>query len=162
MSTVVRSCATNVLTSAAIHGRPYESWDGVPPRDGIDSPGYCTHVSNLLLPWHRPYTVLLEQTLYSHIIEAVNEFPPGPIRQRMARAAVNVRWPYWDFAATPKNGGSVWPTIITKKFIQVLTPQGNRTVKNPLHSYDFHPVNVKDMFFDPVRLRENVLDPHVS
>ncbi|KXS95512.1 hypothetical protein AC578_4625 [Pseudocercospora eumusae] len=133
----------------SIHGRPYEPWDNVPPRDGQTSPGYCTHVSNLLLPWHRPYLALFEQTLYSHITAIVNEYPAGPMRQRFAKAAVTVRWPYWDFAATPKDGGSVWPEIITRETVPVIMPNGSATIKNPLMSYVFHPVIAADMYYAP-------------
>ncbi|KXT05280.1 hypothetical protein AC579_8065 [Pseudocercospora musae] len=133
----------------SIHGRPYETWDNVPPRDGQNSPGYCTHVSNLLLPWHRPYLALFEQTLYSHVIALVNEYPDGPMRQRFAKAAANVRWPYWDFAATPKDGSSVWPDIVTRESVPVIMPNGSATIKNPLRSYVFHPISAADMYFNP-------------
>nr|OQO21312.1 hypothetical protein B0A51_09062 [Rachicladosporium sp. CCFEE 5018] len=45
---------------AGIHGRPYVPWDGVGPGEGITAPGYCIHLSQLLLPWHRPYLALYE------------------------------------------------------------------------------------------------------
>jgi tyrosinase len=49
---------------AAIHGAPAVPWNGVtgiPAADrGIYYPGYCTHQSNIFLPWHRPYLALFE------------------------------------------------------------------------------------------------------
>lgn len=39
---------------------PYEDWDGVPPVAGYEERGYCTHMSALFLPWHRPYLALYE------------------------------------------------------------------------------------------------------
>lgn len=43
---------------AGIHGRPFVQWNDVP---GVRSTGgYCPHVSNMFLPWHRPYLALFE------------------------------------------------------------------------------------------------------
>lgn len=78
---------------AGIHGRPYVPWDDSPPKSGLDSPGYCMHVLNLFLAWHRAYLALFEQTLYQHIIDAVNDFPAGATRQRYATAALSWRFP---------------------------------------------------------------------
>jgi tyrosinase len=133
-----------------IHGRPYEPWDGVSSAPGIDDPGYCAHISNIFLPWHRPYLALYEQILFGHIIDAVNEFPAGAIRQRYASAALTWRMPYWDWAVDPGAGLSVYPDILTSKTVQVSFPNGTRTIDNPLYSYKFHPVSSEDMFFAPV------------
>ncbi|SMQ51746.1 unnamed protein product [Zymoseptoria tritici ST99CH_3D7] len=134
---------------AGIHGRPYEPWDGVFAGPGIDNPGYCAHISNLFLPWHRPYLVLFEQILFEHIVDAVNEFPAGSVRQRYASAALSWRMPYWDWAVEPEDGLSVYPDIITSPTVEVTYPNGTRTIDNPLYSYKFHPVSARDMFFDP-------------
>lgn len=75
---------------AAIHGRPYGMWDNVPSANGTEDNGYCVHVSNLLLPWHRPYLALFEQLLFEHMTACAEEFPAGPLRQRYARAATQV------------------------------------------------------------------------
>jgi tyrosinase len=45
---------------AGIHGLPMVAWDGVQGNSAASNPGYCTHVSNLFLPWHRPYLALFE------------------------------------------------------------------------------------------------------
>ena len=79
---------------AGIHGRPYTAWDGVPPAPGVQGPGYCNHLLNLFLAWHRAYLALFEQILYQHIVEAVNEFPAGSQRQQYAAAALSWRFPY--------------------------------------------------------------------
>ncbi|KAF2213402.1 hypothetical protein CERZMDRAFT_120761 [Cercospora zeae-maydis SCOH1-5] len=131
-----------------IHGRPYGMWDNVPPANGTEDNGYCVHVSNLLLPWHRPYLALFEQLLFDHMAACVREFPPGPLRQRYARAATQVRLPYWDWAMTPING-SVYPDIVQQPGVLVVKPNGTTTIDNPLHSYKFHPVSYRDMEFDP-------------
>lgn len=134
---------------AGLHGRPYIPWDGVESAPGVDSPGYCTHISNLFLPWHRPYLALYEQVLYQHVIDAVNTFPAGALRSRYARAALGFRMPYWDWAATPPVGESVWPEILQTERIRVEYPNGTRTINNPLFAYRFHPVKPADFFFNP-------------
>ncbi|USW56555.1 Putative tyrosinase copper-binding domain, di-copper centre-containing domain superfamily, tyosinase [Septoria linicola] len=132
----------------AIHGRPFGPWDNVQPANGTEDNGYCTHVSNLLLPWHRPYLALFEQLLFEHIVECVNEFPPGELRQRYAQAAMLVRLPFWDWAVKPENG-SVWPEIVQQPRIQVVMPNGTTTIDNPLFSYKFRPISSRDMQLDP-------------
>ena len=47
------------LTREGIHGVPAVDWNGVHGQ-ATDNPGYCTHVSNIFLPWHRPYLALFE------------------------------------------------------------------------------------------------------
>lgn len=134
--------------STAIHGRPYGVWDNV---QGVnDEPGYCAHLSNLFLPWHRPYLALFEQTLFEHIVDAVNDFPAGPVRRRYASAALSWRMPFWDWAAQPEDGQSVYPTSVRNLTVEVMMPSGRRTIPNPLYSYRF--VNSTDMHFDPVRM----------
>jgi tyrosinase len=135
-----------------LHGRPYIPWDGVNAGPGLPGyPGFCHHVSNLLLSWHRPYLALYEQVLYQHILEAVNEFSDGELRQRYATAASTWRVPYWDWAAPPQNGQSVYPSILAAPTVQVTTPTGDAEIPNPLFSYKFHPVSVEDFYWPPVR-----------
>lgn len=131
----------------AIHGRPYGVWDNV--RGKNNEPGYCAHISNLFLPWHRPYLALYEQALYEHIIDAVNDFPAGVVRQRYLSAARSWRMPFWDWAALPEPGKSVYPSSVNSPTVVVTMPDGNRTIDNPLYSYKFHPLVSTDMFFDP-------------
>ncbi|KAK0795438.1 hypothetical protein LTR02_007053 [Friedmanniomyces endolithicus] len=134
---------------AGIHGRPYATWDGAGAAPDVYSPGYCAHVSNVFLTWHRPYLALFEQTLYQHIVDAVNEFPAGAVRQRYASVALSFRAPYWDWAATPPPGQSVYPTSVTSPDVNVTTPNGTATIANPLYAYNFHPVTHSDFYFDP-------------
>ena len=136
---------------AGIHGRPYTAWDGVPPAPGVQGPGYCNHLLNLFLAWHRAYLALFEQTLYQHIVETVNEFPAGAQRQRYAAAALSWRFPYWDWAAPPADGESVYPASMQSPTINVTTPNGTAMIHNPLYSYKFHPVSQEDFYFNPVR-----------
>ncbi|KAM0718253.1 hypothetical protein Q7P37_006585 [Cladosporium fusiforme] len=133
---------------AGIHGRPYTPWDGVKSAPGVDAPGYCVHLSQLFLPWHRPYLALYEQILYSHIVASVNEFPSGPVRTRYAQAAMSWRHPYWDWAAAPSSG-SVLPSSMTTPTLTVTMPNGTNTIPNPLYAYRFHPVYKEDFYYNP-------------
>jgi tyrosinase len=45
---------------AGIHGLPKQSWNNIAGNPASVNPGYCTHASNLFLPWHRPYLALYE------------------------------------------------------------------------------------------------------
>lgn len=123
-------------------------WDNVQGKHA--EPGYCAHISNLFLPWHRPYLALYEQVLHGHIIDAVNEFPAGAVRQKYASAALTWRMPFWDWAAQPANGESVFPSSISDQTVVVTMPNGTQTIDNPLYSYKYHPLVSTDMFFDPV------------
>lgn len=145
-----QSDLTSYYQIAGIHGRPYIAWDDVPAAEGVDSPGYCTHMLNLFLAWHRAYLALFEQTLYGHLVDAVNEFPAGSQRQRYASAALSWRFPYWDWAASPADGQSVYPASLQYPTINVTGPNGSTIIANPLYSYQFHPVSVQDFYFNPV------------
>ncbi|WPH00294.1 Di-copper centre-containing protein [Acrodontium crateriforme] len=140
---------TSYYQIAGIHGRPFIPWDGVQSAPGVDSPGFCAHVSNLFLTWHRPYLALYEQVLHQHIVDIVNGFPAGHQRERYASAASSWRLPYWDWAATPSDGGSVYPTSVTSPTINVTMPNGTTTIANPLFSYQFHPVSAADFYYNP-------------
>ncbi|KAL2358572.1 common central domain of tyrosinase-domain-containing protein [Cryomyces antarcticus] len=133
---------------AGIHGRPYIAWDGVQAATNAGG-GYCAHVSNLFPTWHRPYLALYEQVLYSNIISVVNEFPTGAQRQRYASAAITFRAPYWDWAAAPPAGQSVYPASLSDPTVQVTMPNGTTTIKNPLFAYTFNPLVPQDMFYNP-------------
>ncbi|KAI4729290.1 Di-copper centre-containing protein [Aureobasidium sp. EXF-10728] len=133
---------------AGIHGRPYVPWDGMGTAPGFGG-GYCTHTSNMFLPWHRPYLALIEQELYKHVQQAAQSFPAGATRDKYVAAAQNWRYPYWDWAATPCSGCKAFPDIIANQWATVTTPTGVQTIANPLFRYDFHPISVSDMVYNP-------------
>ena len=145
---------TSYYSIAGIHGRPYIAWNGVPSAPGVQGPGYCAHLLNLFLAWHRAYLALFEQTLYQHIVDAVNEFPAGAQRQRYASAALSWRFPYWDWAAPPADNGSAYPESMQSETITVTMPNGTTVIHNPLYSYQFHNVSQNDFYFNPVSLRD--------
>lgn len=91
----------------------------------------------------------MQQVLFTHIVDAVNTFPAGFIRQRYAAAALSWRHPYWDWAAVPPSSQSVLPSSITSPNVTVTLPNGAATIPNPLFEYRFHPVRPDDFYFDP-------------
>lgn len=93
-----------------------------------------------------------QQVLYQNIIEVVDEFPEGYLRDQYAAAAISWRAPYWDWAASPANGTSVYPTIVTQENVSVTTPNGVVEIANPLFSYQFHNVSASDFYFNPVSI----------
>jgi len=124
---------------AGIHGLPEQSWDNVQGNSQSSNPGYCTHISNIFLTWHRPYLALYEQLLQSHAVQAANEFPAGPLRDQYVAAASTLRIPYWDWAMNPPAGQNTLPDAIAQPTIVVTLPNGTTTINNPLYSYNFHP-----------------------
>jgi len=137
---------------AGIHGRPYIPWDSVSSSGGASGygGGYCTHTSNLFLPWHRPYLAVYEQALYAHLQTVAARFT-GSDKTRYQTAAANFRAPYWDWAAAPPcSTCQPYPVLISQQYISVNTPSGQQTILNPLFRYDFHPISSSDMVYSPV------------
>ncbi|KUJ18454.1 Di-copper centre-containing protein [Mollisia scopiformis] len=127
---------------AAIHGRPFVSFDNVPPKAGNENNGYCSHVSILFPTWHRPYLVLYEQVLYGMIQQIAQQYPSGTIRDQYITAAANFRIPYWDWAMIPPSGESVLPASVGQSpSVVVDGPAGSQTIANPLWSYQFKPLD---------------------
>jgi len=126
---------------------------------GNENNGYCTHVSNLFPPWHRPYLALYEvciliykgtytlansqqQVLYDLVQQIAQQYPAGPTRNKYAAAAANFRIPYWDWAAIPAAGQSVFPESVGgSPSVSVDGPAGTQTIANPLYSYQFKPLD---------------------
>ncbi|KAI9892115.1 MAG: hypothetical protein M1814_001821 [Vezdaea aestivalis] len=140
-----------------IHGRPYVPWDGVRDTESGNAAttvGYCTHASVYFPTWHRAYLALFEQGLYAAVQVVVNEFPAGPLRAKYAKAAQDLRLPYWDWAQLPAPGRSELPFAVggfdgnswnhdTIRVITAKNPNGT-TIKNPLFSYVFKPLSARD------------------
>ncbi|KAI8965927.1 Di-copper centre-containing protein [Daldinia sp. FL1419] len=124
-----------------IHGAPALTWADVEPTPGNEHSGYCTHVSILFPPWHRPYLALYEQVLYN-IVQFIASFYPPDLQDRFQKAADTFRIPYWDWAAVPADGLSVLPDSVGgSPIINVTGPNGAQTITNPLFSYVFRPFN---------------------
>ncbi|KAM7216111.1 Common central domain of tyrosinase domain containing protein [Rhypophila decipiens] len=138
---------------SGIHGMPYKPWNGVVSTSDWEETGgfggYCTHSSILFAPWHRPYIALWEQNLYASVQKVAARFPAGRLRNKYVAAAKDFRSPYWDWAMKPPNNGDAFPTLFVSRNISVVDTDGrNKTVRNPLHRFDFHPVNPSAGDFD--------------
>lgn len=123
---------------AGIHGVPRTDWDGVGQCSTCTSAdGYCTHDSILFLGWHRAYMALFEQKFIEIARQVASEYPAGAKRNAMQNAVSTLRWPFWDWAAQPPNGGNVMPDFFTQPNIQVDAPGGRKRIKNPMFRHDF-------------------------
>jgi len=135
---------------SGIHGVPRVNWDSVGQCSGCSgADGYCTHDSILFLGWHRAYMLLFEQKFMEIVRALANEYPAGDKRAQMVGAAGLLRFPYWDWAALPPNGGNVMPDFFTTQTVTVDHPQGRRTQRNPMFRHDF--TNPSDLVYTPFR-----------
>lgn len=68
-------------------------------------------------------------------MEIAEEYKEDTAAWRLA--AATLRSPFWDWAyyKTPPDD------VIKKETIEITTPKGVETVKNPLYSYEFHPID---------------------
>ena len=131
--------STSYYQIAGIHGVPRVTWNNVgqcSTCSGAD--GYCTHDSVLFPAWHRAYMALFEQEFVAVAKSIANSWPTSgasTTRAQMQGAAATIRWPYWDWAAIPPNGGNDLPSMITAPTISVNGPKGQETINNPLFKY---------------------------
>ncbi|CAK7220176.1 hypothetical protein SBRCBS47491_004101 [Sporothrix bragantina] len=134
---------------AGIHGVPWTDWNSVAPAPGSENTGYCTHVSELFLTWHRPYLALYEQVLFSLVEYIASLYDDDAERQRYQTAALSFRIPYLDWAVQPPVGESVLPfSVGGSAFINASGPNGVQQIANPLYTYLFKPLNAT-MFIEP-------------
>ncbi|KAK0752590.1 hypothetical protein B0T18DRAFT_459371 [Schizothecium vesticola] len=119
---------------AGIHGLPFKPYNGVDQvPGGDDKAGYCPHGEITFVTWHRPYLVLLEQTMHAHAQAIASKYPAASSATYKS-AAETLRLPYWDWASDPD---SQLPPVTTQPTIKITTPTGPAEVHNPLYSYRF-------------------------
>ncbi|KAH8675617.1 hypothetical protein BX600DRAFT_432181 [Xylariales sp. PMI_506] len=124
-----------------IHGSPFVDWENVTASPGNEEEGYCPHVSIIFPTWHRPFLALFEQTMYG-IVQVIASWYPEDRREVFQKAALGFRIPYWDWAAKPPTGDTVFPQSVGgSPDVRVDGPNGNQTISNPLYSYIFKPLN---------------------
>lgn len=115
-----------------IHGLPFADFNGVGNvAGGGTNDGYCPHNMVLFGSWHRPFVALFEQVLVNHAKEIAHKYPASS-QQKYINAAHTLRVPYWDWAVDP-----VLPPAVTATTMTVNGPQGSKTIRNPLYSYQF-------------------------
>ncbi|KAF8061616.1 tyrosinase [Lyophyllum atratum] len=123
-----------------IHGLPYVPWDGAngdtPPDSRTQWGGYCTHGTVLFPTWHRPYVMLYEQVMQKHAVEIAATYTVD--RDAWKQAAIDIRQPYWDWAANAVPP----PEVISLKEVTITKADGSKvSVPNPLYHYTFHPID---------------------
>ena len=74
---------------------------------------------------------ILQQVLATHIQALAKEYPASQQATYQA-AADTFRLPYWDWGSQPD-----LPPIATAQSVQVISPSGPITIRNPLYSYRF-------------------------
>ncbi|TLD13239.1 uncharacterized protein PgNI_03926 [Pyricularia grisea] len=135
---------------AGIHGVPFVEWNGVQATPGNELAGYCLHENTLFPTWHRPYLALYEQILHNHIQQIASWYKDASTRKRYQRAAANFRIPYWDWAATPPEGESLLPLVVSgSPVVEVAGPNGVQNISNPLYAYEFRPLDASAFYIAP-------------
>ncbi|KAK5171504.1 uncharacterized protein LTR77_004649 [Saxophila tyrrhenica] len=133
--------ATSYYQISGIHGVPRQDYSGVGQCSTCSgSDGYCTHDSVLFPAWHRAYIALYEQQFLKVVHNIANTWPKTgakTTRLQMRRAAQTMRWPYWDWAAAPPNGGNNLPDAVSSATLTINGPTGQQTISNPLYSHTF-------------------------
>lgn len=148
------SNVTGYYSIAGIHGVPRQDFDGVAQCDSCGgADGYCPHDSVLFPAWHRSYMALYEQEFIGFAYEAANSYPDDS-RDAMLEAASTIRFPYWDWAATP-DSGDVMPTFLSSAQVTYQGPSGQETVNNPL--YTFAVPDPSAMYYGPFNSWSNTL-----
>ena len=88
--------------------------------------------------------------LYNLIQQIANGFN-GTDRDRHVQAAATFRVPYWDWAAEPDGDGPVLPaSVSSSEDVQVVAPNGTRSIPNPLFRYTFRPLDTDELPDAPI------------
>jgi tyrosinase len=75
-----------------------------------------------------------------------------PIERRFyEEAAATIRLPYWDWALAAPPGQTHLPDVFWHPVIVQYGPRGTQTIRNPLYSYKFHPLEEEALIWQPVR-----------
>lgn len=100
-----------------------------------------------------PYTDsrLYKQEMYRLATFIATMFE-DPIERRLyEQAASTIRLPYWDWSLAPPPGQTHLPDVFWHPTIVQYGPRGVQTIRNPLYSYKFHPIEADAMIWEPVR-----------
>eukprot|EP00249_Psilotum_nudum_P025305 c29652_g1_i1 orf=408-2474(+) len=138
---------------AGIHGFPFEPYDGV-ISDWEPIPlkkattwgsswwgGYCHHATALFPTWHRPYMLLIEQSVIrqAKLLAEDPRMVGSEERQLVADVADELRFPYWDWGDQSTASQGV-PDIFTSTEIKLAykwkdLASGAAAIPNPLKSF---------------------------
>ncbi|EQL01216.1 hypothetical protein G6O67_000099 [Ophiocordyceps sinensis] len=136
---------------AGIHGVPFKPWNGVQAAPGANQSGYCAHNSALFPMWHRPYMALFEQQMFKMANTIATMFTNQTQRRLYQQAATDFRVPYWDWSRSAPPGETHLPDVFWKPVVVQDGPNGVQTIKNPLYSYEFHPLDSEALIWNPLK-----------
>ncbi|KAF4956914.1 hypothetical protein FGADI_3517 [Fusarium gaditjirri] len=137
---------------AGIHAYPLQPWDGAaPPNKDPKDPnklppganrygGYCEHNTITFATWHRPYMLLFEQLVWTHMQDQIKAWKLDPTEaEEWENAAREWRLPYWDWAGKQYKQKYALPEIF--RFDRVTTyppdkPRGEPGVENPFYKFE--------------------------
>ncbi|KPM45298.1 hypothetical protein AK830_g1254 [Neonectria ditissima] len=135
---------------AGIHAYPLQPWDGAapPPKDPTTEVpaganpygGYCEHNTIAFPTWHRPYMLLFEKLVWTHMNDIIKEWNlDGPQKTEWKQAADTWRLPYWDWARKQSyNQQYSLPAVFLVDQVTIYPPdkpQGQTGVLNPFWGF---------------------------
>ncbi|KAH7441976.1 hypothetical protein KP509_03G064800 [Ceratopteris richardii] len=137
---------------AGIHGLPHAPFDGVDngdwdPRNPDWWGGYCQHGSPLFPTWHRPYVMLLEQSIIRQAKQFATTLSDADEKAAVQDIADDLRFPYLDWANQSSRVLGL-PEVFTITDVPLLYPWKSfsaTSIPNPLKSFVM-PVNVGKPF----------------
>ncbi|KAG1899611.1 common central domain of tyrosinase-domain-containing protein [Suillus fuscotomentosus] len=152
---VMEEPAGTFMEIASIHGRPFIEWAGdrnndtstdysaTDKKDTDPVParfrGYCNHGAVVFPTWHRPYVMLIEQSIgniadqLAHDIEAKNPHECGV----WVKAAKELRFPYWGWAEKDVSENGLPPVLYEDK-VEIMAAGGQKQIiDNPLSFFSF-------------------------
>ena len=80
-----------------------------------------------------PLLLKKKQSISKYAQDIASKYPESQ-RGEYVGAAEKLRIPYWDWASNPE-----LPESVVTKDITINTPEGSKTVPNPLFSYELKP-----------------------
>lgn len=90
--------------------------------------------------------------MYRMVNVIADMFPNATERQLYQQAASDFRIPYWDWAMDVPEGEEFFPDVFWNATISQRGPRGVQKIRNPLHSYRFHPKDEDAFIWSPVGL----------
>lgn len=77
-------------------------------------------------------------------------FPNVTERRLYQKAASNFRIPYWDWSLPAPSGETHLPDVFWSPVVLQYGPNGIQNIRNPLYSYQFHPLDKDALIWNPV------------
>eukprot|EP00250_Pteridium_aquilinum_P017985 c23884_g1_i1 orf=132-2228(-) len=142
---------------AGIHGLPHAPYDGDEGDWDPSNPdwwgGYCQHGSPLFPTWHRPYMMLIEQSIIRQAKLLANTVSQSDEKQAVLAIADQLRIPYWDWASHSTRILGL-PDVFTSTEISLSYAWksfSTTTIPNPLKSFVLpanlgKPISSSDVF----------------